>query len=127
MTDYQEWLATLKPGDSWEYVAEWGIAGARVFRATIIRMTKTQIVCEICGFEKRFRLDSGLAIGDSDPYKLPTPATDEQIQSANTEQKKKIILFGIIGVLRSEGATLPPEVVNHIAELIERARTEAKS
>ena len=123
MTSYREWLATLKPGDSWEYVTEWGIAGTRVFRATVIRVTKTQIVCEIGGFEKLFRLDSGLTIGDSDLCRLPMPATDEQIQSANTARKKKIRLNGIIGVLRAEGQTLPLETIEQIAELIEKART----
>ena len=45
MTDYQEWLSTLKPGDSWTCVGEFAVTGPRIFQATVIRMTATKIVC----------------------------------------------------------------------------------
>ena len=123
MTDYQEWLSTLKPGDSWTCVGEFAVTGPRIFQATVLRMTATQIVCGIGNIEQRFRRNTGRAVGLMQWHELPMPATDDQIRAIRDARKKAIRLNGIIAVLRAEGQTLPLETIEQIAELIEKART----
>lgn len=57
MTDYQEWIAALKPGDSWHCVISIDFSGMRVARAEVIRLTNTQIVC---GLDAAGRLLDGV-------------------------------------------------------------------
>lgn len=123
MTDYQQWLATLKPGDSWTCVGEFTVTGARIFQATVLRMTATQIVCGIGNIEQRFCRNTGRAVGLMQWHELPMPATEDQIRTIRDTRKKSIRLNGVIEVLRADGQALPLETIEQIAELIEKART----
>lgn len=123
MTSYREWLATLKPGDSWTCVGEFAVTGPRIFQATVLRMTATQIVCGIGNIEQRFCRNTGRAVGLMQWHELPMPATEDQIRAIRDARKKAIRLNGVIGVLRAEGQTLPLETIEQIADLIEKART----
>ena len=118
MTDYQQWLATLKPGDSWHCVISIDFSGMRVARAEVIRLTNTQIVCGLDGVERRFRRDDGRAIGSGSPYTLPQPATAGELRNARAAQLPRLLA----SVTQSEAMSWPDETVEQIAQLILAAR-----
>ena len=118
MTDYQEWLAALKPGDSWHCVISIDFSGMRVARAEVIMLTNTQIVCGLDGVERRFRKDDGRAIGGWSLHKLPQPATVEELRNARAAQLPRLLA----SVTRSEALSWPGETVEQIAQLILAAR-----
>ena len=118
MTDYQEWLSALKPGDSWHCVIAIDFSGMRVARAEVIRLTNTQIVCGLDGVERRFRKDDGRAIGGWSLHKLPQPATVEELRNARAAQLPRLLA----SVTRSEALSWPGETVEQIAQLILAAR-----
>ena len=118
MTDYQEWLAALKPGDSWHCVISIDFSGMRVARAEVIRLTNTQIVCKVDGAEHRFRKDDGRIVGGGNPHKLPQPATAEELRNARAAQLPRLLA----SVTRSEALSWPDETVEQIAQLILEAR-----
>ena len=123
MTDYQEWLAALKPGDSWHCVISIDFSGMRVARAEVIRLTNTQIVCGLDGVERRFRKDDGRAIGGWSVHKLPQPATVGELRNARAAQLPRLLA----SVTRSEALSWPDETVEQIAQLILAARRQKKA
>ena len=118
MTDYEQWLATLKPGDSWHCVISTYFSGVRVARAEVIRLTNTQIVCRVDGAEHRFRKNDGRIVGRGSPDKLPQPATAGQLREARAAQLPRLLA----SVTRSEALSWPGETVEQIAQLILAAR-----
>lgn len=123
MTDYQEWLATLKPGDSWYCVTSIDFSGMRVARAEVIRLTNTQIACGLDGVERRFRKDDGRIVGGGNPHKLPQPATVGELRNARAAQLPRLLA----SVTRSEAMSWPDETVEQIAGLILAARRQKKA
>lgn len=123
MTDYQEWLAALKPGDSWHCVTSTYFSGMRVARAEVIRLTNTQIVCKVDGAEHRFRKDDGRIVGGGNPHKLPQPATAEELRNARAAQLPRLLA----SVTQSEALSWPDETVKQIAQLILAARRQKKA
>ena len=118
MTDYQEWLAALKPGDSWHCVIAISFSGQRVVRAEVSRLTNTQIVCSVDGIERRFRKDDGRIVGGGSLHKLPQPATVGELREARAAQLPRLLA----SVTRSEAMSWPDETVEQIAQLILEAR-----
>ena len=121
MTDYEQWLATLKPGDSWHCVIAIDFSGMRVARAEVIRLTNKQIVCGLDGIERRFRKDDGRAIGGWSLHKLPQPATVGELRNARAAQFAQLPRL-LASVTRSEAMSWPDETVEQIAQLILEAR-----
>ena len=118
MTDYQEWLSALKPGDSWHCVIAIDFSTMSVARAEVIRLTNTQIVCRVDGAEHRFRKNDGRIVGRGSPDKLPQPATAGQLREARAAQLPRLLA----SVTRSEALSWPGETVEQIAQLILAAR-----
>ena len=123
MTDYQEWLATLKPGDSWHCVTHSDFCGAYIACVEVIRLTNTQIVCKVDGAEHRFRKDDGRIVGGGNPHKLPQPATVGELRNARAAQLPRLLA----SVTRSEALSWPDETVEQIAQLILAARRQKKA
>ena len=123
MTDYQEWLSALKPGDSWHCVTSTYFSGVRVARAEVIRLTNTQIVCRVDGAERRFRKNDGRIVGRGSPDKLPQPATVGELRNARAAQLPRLLA----SVTRSEALSWPDETVEQIAQLILAARRQKKA
>lgn len=123
MTDYQEWLSALKPGDSWHCVTSTYFSTMSVARAEVIRFTNTQIVCKVGGVEHRFRKDGGRIIGGGTPHKLPQPATVEELRNARAAQLPRLLA----SVTRPEALSWPGETVEQIAQLILAARRQKKA
>ena len=118
MTDYQEWLSALKPGDSWHCVTSTYFSTMSVARAEVIRLTNTQIVCRMDGAERRFRKNDGRIVGRGSPDKLPQPATVGELRNARAAQLPRLLA----SVTRSEALSWPGETVEQIAQLILAAR-----
>jgi Zn-dependent alcohol dehydrogenase len=73
-----EWLANLKPGDEVAIPGRWSVGATSLLR--VERLTATQIV--VAGGRK-FRRDSGRAVGTSDTWNTPwlQPVTQEVLDA----------------------------------------------
>lgn len=93
---YGEWIAGLKPGDTWQAVeiGAYLVDGMQLLRFVVKKRTTTQIVCEVnngvFSCEVRYYSKNGNKVGADHFCSLPSPSTPESIEKAKAVQKRKL-------------------------------------
>lgn len=123
-----EHMASLKPGDSFDF-AEYERWGPKVLkRLTVERKTATMIVCRVGAVgssvskEVRFRLATGLIVGDC--YgSFPSPVDENERRVLEREAKTREAVFRLE---RIKWGSLPFEALEQVEQIIAKAKAKGE-
>lgn len=88
MSELQEWLDSLKPGDTFYQIERYGFARIRqLVKLTVLKRTATQIVMTD---GRRYKFDTGRRIGWS--HYIDLPPSDDIIKEISAEISERNIL-----------------------------------
>jgi hypothetical protein len=86
--DFDKFVSEVKPGDTWLSVQRDWSNRKIVSKIEVARKTKNQIIVQVGGFEKRYRISDGGQVGETwSGMVFPLPSSDKEIEEVRAENR----------------------------------------